>query len=54
VQKTIKEFMAQVIVEKNFDNKNKQALKTTTKECFFCKALFPIEYKHCPSCSMLR
>jgi len=39
VQKTTKESMAQVIVEKIFDNKNKQALKTTTKNCFFLQSI---------------
>ena len=25
----------------------------TTSQCVYCKALFPSEYKNCPSCNML-
>ncbi|MFZ8908369.1 MAG: hypothetical protein ACO2Y5_06935 [Nitrosopumilaceae archaeon] len=42
--------MAQVIIEKEFD---KEPI-ASTKKCYLCKALFPIEYKDCPRCSMFR
>ena len=28
--------------------------KTTTIKCYSCNALFPVEYKKCPSCNMLQ
>lgn len=42
--------MVQVIVEKEFSNE----IIESTKKCYLCKALFPVEYKDCPRCSMFR
>ena len=36
------------------ETKDETFCEETTLKCFSCKALYPAEYKNCPSCNMLQ
>jgi hypothetical protein len=47
--------MTQVFLEKNPKCSNGKFFnKESTSKCYFCRALFPIEYDECPNCNMLK